>query len=148
MIIWVLSIGDYPWVTFYRELSLGYFLPGVYPVKELSLGYFPLGFILGLILLGNYPWGSFYQGLSLGGTFFFASYKRGRGSSRGSSLRGSVDNACLLRRTAINLTLSTHSHAMGICALFTQSVRGLVMRGGEGRGRLDYCRQLLHCLKG
>lgn len=33
-------------------------------------------------------------------------------------------------------------------ALHTKCVRGLVMWGREGKGRLDYCRQLLHCLKG
>ena len=133
---------------FYRGLSLGYFLPRDYPFKELSFGYFPLGFILGLILLGELSLGFFLSGIILRGTFFFASYKGGWGSSRGSSLRGSLDNDCLLWHTATNLTLSTHSHAMGTCALFTQCVRGLVMRGGEGRGKLDYCRQLLHCLKG
>ena len=46
-----------------------------------------------------------------------------------------------LGRTAVYLTLSTHSYAMSICAraLHTRGecVRGFVMRGGEGRGRLD-----------
>lgn len=47
MIIWVLSIGDYPWGIFYPELSLGYFLPKDYPFR-------------------NYPLVTFLWGLSLG----------------------------------------------------------------------------------
>ena len=64
--------------TFYRGLSLGYFLSGtilgILPSEGLSFQ----GIILWLlssgvypwILLGNYPWGSFYQGLSLGALSF------------------------------------------------------------------------------
>ena len=67
MIIRVLSIGDYPWGIFYRELSLGY---SDYPFRNYPLVTFLWEFILGLILLGNYPWGSFYLGLSLGALSF------------------------------------------------------------------------------
>lgn len=105
------------WGTFYQELSLGYFLPRDYPYKELSFGYFPLG----LILLGNYPWGSFYQGLSMGALSFSPPIKGVWGPLEGLHYGGRwIRIAC--SDAPQQHSLSTHSHAMGICALFTQSV--------------------------
>ena len=47
------------WGTFYQELSLGYFLPGDYPLKELSFVTFLWGIILGVLSIRDYPWGHF-----------------------------------------------------------------------------------------
>lgn len=128
MIIWALSIGDYPWGTFYQELSLGYFLPRDYPFKELSFGYFPLG----LILLGNYPWVSFYQGLSLGTLSFSPPIKGVGGPCEGLHYGGRwIMTACSDVPQQISLSLLTHTRWV----YARSSHKVCAWLGNEGRGR-------------
>lgn len=134
-IIWVLSIGDYPWGIFCRELSLGYFLP-----KDSSFRNYPL-----VTFLWGYPWvnsfgelslGFFLSGIILGGTFFFASYKGGWGPREGLHYGGRwIMTACSDSPQQISLSLYSLTRDGHMRALHTKCLRGLVMRGGEGRER-------------
>ena len=160
-------LGGFPWINTFGKRSYGYFLSGII-LGVFSVGNYPwdtsfrrillLGIILWLLSSGVYPWVNsfgelslefFLSGIILGGTFFFASYKGGWGPREGLHYGGRwIMTACSDSPQQISLSLYSLTREGHMRALHTKCMRGLVMRGGEGKGRLDYCRQLLHCLKG